>query len=681
VKFTLSTIIGLVLLELLMFPAFVYSQHQTSTFDDDIFEMSLEDLLNQRVTTVSKSKEKTADAPGIVSVLTREDIKRFGGLSLSSVLERIPGLTSTSAAFSDRSIIASRGEQISSTSNHVLLLINGRPVREILEGGVSSEMYETFPVSAIERIEVIKGPGSVLYGSNAFSGVINVITKIAEGNDVTITGLTGREGAVGANANVTIKSGDFSLIAAGSYLKKPEWETNYTYANNAEEFELTQDEGDVLATNTNDIIDESNLTSSTILSSNISIPNVGTGLYLGANYKNFSFMSSYNLWETTGFDSPGIVQWKKNFNSLGYDLKLNENWISTFNVNLTNSKLDTDSFPNIHRDSYEFLAEWTNNVTLSEKAKLVFGGLYTFAKGKETNTINEIEEVGIDAQRQSFGCYAQADYQLFESVKLTAGLQLNKIENMDPGIVPRFGVIWNPKGAFSFKGLYSQAYRAPGLSELALDQPFRQGNSELLSEEVATFDLEVNYQRDRLQLRLNYFHSDLNNIIILNTSYSIPQYENLGALTFHGGEIEGKYYFSQAIFVTTSALYQTNEDDNSTEDVTTLPNFSAKAGISYQSKNGITIGLFDLYQGKLSDSFITTVNPSPEKAYNCLNLHSDFDLNKLFGIDRKQKVSLLIHADNLLNKEVWIAAKGEATSNSIPFNQGRVVYAGFNIAF
>jgi outer membrane cobalamin receptor len=94
----------------------------------------------------------------------------------------------------DSSLIAVRGDQTRANAGHILILINGRPVREILEGGVSSDILESFPINILERIEVVKGPGSVLYGSDAFSGVINLITKKAEGEDFGVSAAGGAAG-------------------------------------------------------------------------------------------------------------------------------------------------------------------------------------------------------------------------------------------------------------------------------------------------------------------------------------------------------------------------------------------------------------------------------------------------------------------------------------------------------
>ena len=90
----------------------------------DVFDMSLEALLNIDVTTASKSAEKQSDAPGIISILTKDELERFGGTTLKDILDRVPGLISYGNQFSDISTIAVRGDQSKVTSAHVLFLNN-----------------------------------------------------------------------------------------------------------------------------------------------------------------------------------------------------------------------------------------------------------------------------------------------------------------------------------------------------------------------------------------------------------------------------------------------------------------------------------------------------------------------------------------------------------------------------
>src|SRR6187200_2284629 len=107
---------------------------------EDLRLLDLEALMDVNVTTASKSSESLSDAPGVISVVTADELRRFGGMTLREVLERVPGLTGASSYFTDRSLVAARGDLTKANGGHLLILINGRPSREILEGGLVSDL-------------------------------------------------------------------------------------------------------------------------------------------------------------------------------------------------------------------------------------------------------------------------------------------------------------------------------------------------------------------------------------------------------------------------------------------------------------------------------------------------------------------------------------------------------------
>jgi outer membrane cobalamin receptor len=129
------------------------------------------------VSIASKSLESIYDAPGVITVITSTEIERFGANNLLEILERVASVYSVGSYFAPNNVLSIRGDLATPYNNHVLILLNGRPTRENLFGGIDYPIYLALPLQAIENIEVIRGPGSVLYGTNAYSGVINIITK------------------------------------------------------------------------------------------------------------------------------------------------------------------------------------------------------------------------------------------------------------------------------------------------------------------------------------------------------------------------------------------------------------------------------------------------------------------------------------------------------------------------
>lgn len=144
-------------------------------------DLSFADLLQVKVVTPSKLPEHPRDSPNIISIYSSKDIALFGGRDLGEVLSRITSFQPYDNLQIGRGRASIRGDDATFDNNHVLFLLNGTPLnRESYTGGIWTEtMLTAIPLSIIDRIEVIRGPGSVLYGTNAFAGVVNIITKQA----------------------------------------------------------------------------------------------------------------------------------------------------------------------------------------------------------------------------------------------------------------------------------------------------------------------------------------------------------------------------------------------------------------------------------------------------------------------------------------------------------------------
>jgi len=166
-----STRLGVLLL-LMTIPAAAVDRFD----NEDLLSLSLEELMEVEVTSVSKRPERQRDAAAAVFVLTAEDIRRSGATSIPDVLRLVPGVE-VARLDSHTWGITSRGFN-NVFSDKLLVLIDGRSVYTPLFAGVFWDQQDVM-LQDVERIEVIRGPGGTLWGANAVNGVINIITKPA----------------------------------------------------------------------------------------------------------------------------------------------------------------------------------------------------------------------------------------------------------------------------------------------------------------------------------------------------------------------------------------------------------------------------------------------------------------------------------------------------------------------
>lgn len=142
----------------------------------ELVELSLTELLNMEITTLSRKAEDLADAPAAVFVISQMDIQRSGARTIPDLLRMVPGLQ-VAQIDGNKWAVTSRGAN-GRFANKLLVLMDGRTVYNPLLSGVYWDIQDT-DLASIERIEVIRGPGATMWGANAVNGVVNVITKNA----------------------------------------------------------------------------------------------------------------------------------------------------------------------------------------------------------------------------------------------------------------------------------------------------------------------------------------------------------------------------------------------------------------------------------------------------------------------------------------------------------------------
>jgi iron complex outermembrane receptor protein len=210
-----------------------YSQVDTVT-NSDYEKLSLKDLLGVKIVSVSKTPEFLFDAPLSASVVTKEEIRRTGCTSIMEALRLVPGMIVREQNNGNYDIYLRGMDNVppnapfEGNSTTTLVMIDNRPIYNYLKGGT---FWETLPVDLndIEKIEVVRGPAAALYGPNAVSGVINIITRQAskEGLYMVANSQQGNHHTFINNASIGYQFKKLSVIASGNYQGRQRSQTSY----------------------------------------------------------------------------------------------------------------------------------------------------------------------------------------------------------------------------------------------------------------------------------------------------------------------------------------------------------------------------------------------------------------------------------------------------------------------
>jgi outer membrane cobalamin receptor len=641
----------------------------------DMLDLQLEEsqlrrnLDNSKVVTASKQQEHVQGAPGLVTVVSQQEITAFGGNSLVDVLNRVIGMYLAGSYYFPQNLATMRGDLQTHTTSHVLILLDGRPLRESFYGGIDLAIYNTFPLSAIERIEIIRGPGSVLYGTNAFTGVINLITRQERKTAATLSGSGGSLGTYALSGRGSLVGKVLQLQATARYFSQTGWN-----------FAATDASG---------------------VSSKMPYGQQNLSVHARTTYKNWSWRSFYGHSNRDVFGERPL--WREEvyrrlktyraFSDLGYSRWFTPGW--QVNLNATYNGFAQRSWRDgqpVHFFSNDVLLENTHLVKLAPGFNLVGGGLLNYVTGAGVPE----QETGlpdyVSAYRELKGSfYLQADYQAARWVKLIAGGQVNKVRRARVDLVPRLGSIFTFAPQLGAKILYGQAYKSAAQSEkYTLIADVLYGNPALKPEKVRTLEGQVYFQKPSYELSASYFHSRQR-----NTVQRVPylegaaRYDNLGSLTTQGVELEGKVLPVQALTVSGSLAYQENINNEGEKNTTTVPNLMLKGGIAYQASCGLSVGVFNSFFSKPADVINSQTELPPNKqrllanpvpqAYHWLSVNLSADVSKLLHLRQGPRLSLHGYGENLLGTKVYHPEFSRRNINSLPAQGGRAFYGGITV--
>jgi outer membrane receptor for ferrienterochelin and colicin len=564
--------------------------------------------------------------------------------------------------FFNRHGVAVRGDHPGIPNNtHILILIDGRPIRDNIFVGLYAAVLAAFPLSGVERIEVIRGPGSVLYGTSAYSGVINVIMKKANKASLNLTGQGGTFGSIFASADGGFTAGDVHVYGAVNYL-------------NQQDFGITM------------------RTERSVRDTTIAYPQNGIGAYLGLQYEGLTANVTWMRYLTDhlpgGNLPPAAFEQRYLFADIGYARELTNWWKASLHTTLSGY----EGFPfRQSLTSRDYIVELTNFLKPVRGLNVTFGQLINIRVGEQIGGLpNAAENIVAPYRQLWWSAYLQVDYTLFDRLKLVAGVQLNKTETEVLNAVPRLGAIWDITDGLALKALYGQAYRAPAAAETnSRPRMGLQGNPTLNPETTGLLDVELFYKNSNLQLSLVYFNGRQDSIIapsrlILGQQ---PKFVNLNSQRYEGVEFEGKYIPIEPLYLLASVSYQTNILDERFRNNTPLPNVIARLGAGYTNPDiGLSVGVMDIFYGTPNDvtqtnAMVRVVNP-PAQAFHLLSVNVNWDIVKVTGWNLgSMQILLNARVENALDVSAWQPEWARRAINTMPLFPKRAFYGGLTLKF
>lgn len=614
----------------------------------DLSPLSLEDLLNIQVTSTSRRDESQHLAPGVITVVTSQEIHQYGARHLRDVIDRLVGvqvLSSHQRPHNKTSIRAMNGAH---QDGSVVVLLNGRPIHDGTDGGFNFDIYLGFPLEMIEHIEVIRGPGSVIYGTNAMAGVINIITKDAQKsiNETRIDIGAGSFNRRQLQLTTLMGGTDYSLNIG----------VNAIRAN-----------GDSIS----NVIDKDNQAGnyeSGENSDNLVINGKYKGLTLNAMVMNNDADSG-----GSSFQLPSsLMKKKRNYLDVGYLYDITSGWDVSFNYTVNLGEFDWQISEAGGRNHYKDRYDMTEVIVRGNVAtdlNLLFGA-------NSSNYETEFKTGFPYSEMSSKSTYAQIDYMLSPKQKIIAGIQLNKPEDTQSDLSRRAGFIQGFGDNWWLKLLYSEAYRSPNLQEAKINAPTLLGNSSLDPEKVATYDAQLIYQTSKYYFSVALYDSMLKNLIV-RVPYSPGRstFDNQGYVRFQGVEAEARIELNENFTALGNFSYQINKTNSGVKESTFAPNIMAKIGASYGGIYGMNIALFNSYIGTSTD--LTETNGAVERnhkadAYNLLTANMSIDTGKTWGIGKANRSLISLYLDNILDEEVYTPNLNYTNgSDTIPHHWGR----------
>ena len=638
------------------------SAYPVHAHPDELSSLNIEDLAGiDLVYGASRYLQHVLEAPASITIITAEDIERFGYETVAEALGGIPGFYTTY----DRHFqyVGSRGFSPPGDFNRrILLTINGNRANENVFGGAGMGSYSLINIEAVDRIEVIRGPGSSIYGNGAFYGIVNIITKTAQnhpGLRVTAQAGSYETGAAGVQWGRVTDSGLDLLLTANVYrsggqsLYFPEYDTpgtNYGVASGAdadERFDMHArlNYGELSLEGALVRRDKSLPAAPFFTVFNDSrTHSVNTQGFLSGNVvrnptddPQFSIRASYNNHVYTG-------EWI--YPTAGDSTFMETNDLSGEWFGAEVQTLYTPPGP--------------HNLTVGMEVRRNIRG---FVRHWDDTKIGDDGQKGTEA-----GVYLQDAVQVHPLVLVHAGLRHDYFSDAEPHLSPRAGVNVRLSDYLSGAFVAGHAFRSPNALEIITSNSQAQ-RPRLQVESINTYEAMLSYGDERgAMARLSLYTYELDNLIVSRAdSLSTLFFTNFGGVSTKGMEVSGTIPLSRSLTTEVGYTFQHARTRSTDEEIPNSPEHLAFLRLKTRLQQHAWLGTEVRYVGERYSAGMVPVNAV---ALVNATLSGTLDEQWRWGVSVK----------NLLDTDYEHPASGEHLQNSIPQN-GRNVMVSVGCRF
>jgi outer membrane receptor for ferrienterochelin and colicins len=515
----------------------------------DLTSIPLEELGMLKVYTASKFAQKISEAPSSVSIITADEIERHDYQTLDDILRSVTGFNISY----DRnySYVGTRGFGLIGDYNaRFLILIDGHRLNDILYESAGTGTDFPINVDLIERVEIVRGPGSSLYGANAFFGVMNVITK--SGGDLNGARLTvraaGRDTYSGSVSYGEKFNNGFEVLFSGMY------------GNSKGNRRLYYPEFDSPETN-NGIVQDADADRYGAFLAKLAYKDLSVQLVMNRRDKAVPTAS----FDTYFGDRNTHTDDTRAFFVLQYQRSYNDSWNimarSYFDVYEDNSlytyDYSEDETPylisNIDLNhAYWWGGETQVMRTFDGKHHLTAGVDWRNAFRAKMRNYDEYPDyypyLDIRENPTNYGVYLQGELELRPGLIVNAGLRYDNYSTFGGTANPRMALIYSPLSKTTFKFLHGYAFRPPNLYELYYNDIQSKANPDLQPEKIGTTEIQVEqYLGHRFRITGSAYHNEITQFVEwgLDPADELRVFTNSGEIHSNGIEIEleGKNIF------------------------------------------------------------------------------------------------------------------------------------------